>query len=115
MFQTLPVTDLYYIWNRLCTKANCKIRGLILLLRVGTLWRCGDGLFFEVSPLSSDALLTTLHPLIENVLQTVGRKLQEDSVTGGFDLLIWFEKSRIRMGQDLDCNGCSDGGGGCHH
>jgi hypothetical protein len=48
------------------------------------LWRCGDGLFFEVPPLASDALLTTLHPLLENVLQTVCRKLQEDSGTGGF-------------------------------
>jgi hypothetical protein len=36
--------------------------------RVGTLWRYGDGLFFEVLPLASDALLTTLHPLLENVL-----------------------------------------------
>jgi hypothetical protein len=27
--------------------------------------------FFEVPPLASDALLTTLNPLIENVLQTV--------------------------------------------
>jgi hypothetical protein len=35
------------------------------------LWRCGDGLFFEVPSLVSDALLTTLHPLLENVLQTV--------------------------------------------
>jgi hypothetical protein len=35
------------------------------------LWRYGDGLFFEVPPLASDALLTTLHPLLENVLQTV--------------------------------------------
>jgi hypothetical protein len=35
------------------------------------LWRCGDSLFFEVFPLASDALLTTLHPLLENVLQTV--------------------------------------------
>jgi hypothetical protein len=67
------------------TEAVCKVRGLILLLRVGTLWRCGDGLVFEVSPLASDALLTKLHPLLENVLQTVCRKLQEDSGTGGFD------------------------------
>jgi hypothetical protein len=36
-----------------------------------TLWRCGDGLFFEVPPLASDALFTTLYPLLENVLQTV--------------------------------------------
>jgi hypothetical protein len=48
-----------------------KFVGLTLLLRVGTLWRCGDGLFFEVPPLASDALLTTLHPLLKNVLQTV--------------------------------------------
>jgi hypothetical protein len=27
--------------------------------------------FFEVPPLASDALLTTLHPLLENVMQTV--------------------------------------------
>jgi hypothetical protein len=31
------------------------------------MWRCGDGLFFEVPPLARDALLTTLHPLLENV------------------------------------------------
>jgi hypothetical protein len=41
------------------------------LLRVGTLWRCGDVLFFEVPPLVNDALLTTLHPILENVLPTV--------------------------------------------
>jgi hypothetical protein len=53
------------------TRVVCKVRGLTLLLRAGTLWRCGDGLFFEVPPLASDALLTTLHPLLENVLQIV--------------------------------------------
>jgi hypothetical protein len=68
------------------TRAVWKVRGLVLLLRDGTLWRVSDGLFFEVPPLASDTLLTTLHPFIENVLQTVGRKLQEDSGTGGFDL-----------------------------
>jgi hypothetical protein len=35
------------------------------------LWRCDDGLIFEVPPLASDALLTTLHPFLKNVLQTV--------------------------------------------
>jgi hypothetical protein len=50
--------------------------------------RCGDGLFFEGPPLASDALLTMLHPLLENVLQTVCRTLQKGSGTGGFDLLI---------------------------
>jgi hypothetical protein len=38
---------------------------------VGTLWRCGDGLFFEVPPLASDALLITLHPLLENGVTVV--------------------------------------------
>jgi hypothetical protein len=65
--------------------------------------RCGDGLFFEVHPLASDALLTTLHPLLENVLQTICHKLQEDSGTGGFDLLIWLVNPRNLMGRDLDC------------
>jgi len=32
------------------------------------------GLFFEVPPLASDAFLTTLHPLLENVLQAVCSK-----------------------------------------
>jgi hypothetical protein len=31
------------------------------------LWRCGGVLFFEVPPLASDALLTTLHPLLVNI------------------------------------------------
>jgi hypothetical protein len=47
---------------------------------------CGGSLSRSTSLLASDALLTTLHPLLENVLQTVCRKLQEDSGTGGFDL-----------------------------
>jgi hypothetical protein len=63
-----------------------KVGGLALLLRVGTLWRCCDGLFFEVPTLASDALLTTLHPLLENVLQTVYPKLRKDSRTGGFEI-----------------------------
>jgi hypothetical protein len=57
------------------TRAAWKFRGLTLFLRLGTLWKCGDGLFFEVPPLASDILLTTLHPLLENVLQTVCCKL----------------------------------------
>jgi hypothetical protein len=38
--------------------------------------------------LASNALFKTLHPLLENMLQTVRHKLQEDSGTGSFDLLI---------------------------
>jgi hypothetical protein len=82
------------------TRGVCIVRGLTLLLRVGTLWRCGDGLLFEVLPLASDALHTTLHPLLENVLQSVCRKLQ-DSGTGGFDLgtpFSWLEKPINLMG-----------------
>jgi hypothetical protein len=80
-------------------RAVCKVRGLTLSHRIGTLWRCGDGLFFEVPPLSSDALLTILHPLLENVLQTVDY----------FEILYlgapfsWLEKPRNRMGRNLDC------------
>jgi hypothetical protein len=54
-------------------------------LQVGALWKCDDGLFLKVPPLASDALLTTLHPLLENMLQTVCCKLQEDSGTFSFD------------------------------
>jgi hypothetical protein len=80
-------------------RAIWKVRGLILLLRVGTLWRCGDGLLFEVPPLASDALLSTLHPLLENVLQTVDHF--EISCLGA--PFSWLEKPRDRMGRDLDC------------
>jgi hypothetical protein len=58
-------------WKCYTTRAVCKVRGLTLLLREGTSWRCGDGISFDVPPLKSDVLLTTLHPLFENVLQTV--------------------------------------------
>jgi hypothetical protein len=82
-----------------CTRAVCKVRGLTLLLRVGTLWRCGDGLFFEVHTLASDSLFTTLHPLLENVLQTVDHF--EISCLGA--PFSWLENPRNRMGRDLDC------------
>jgi hypothetical protein len=84
------------------TRAVCKVRGFTLLFRFGTLWRCGDCLFSEVTPLASYALLTTLHPLLENVLQTVCRKLQGDSGADSFYLFIWLEKPISRMGRDLD-------------
>jgi hypothetical protein len=54
------------------TRAVFKVRGLTLLLRVRIFWRRRDSFFFKVPPLASDALLTTLHPLLENVLQTDG-------------------------------------------
>jgi hypothetical protein len=75
---------LYHIY----TRDALKVCGLSLLLGVGTLWRCSDGLFFKVPPLVSDALLTMLHPLLENMLQTICHKLQEGSGIGSFDLLI---------------------------
>jgi hypothetical protein len=61
--------------------------------------RCGDGLFFEVPPLASDALLITLHPLLENVLQTVDNF--EISCLGA--PFSWLGKPRNRKGRDLDC------------
>jgi hypothetical protein len=89
----------------LSSRAVWKVRGLTLLLRVGTLWRCGDGLFFEVSPLAIDALLTTLHPLLENVLQTVDHF--ETSCLGS--PFSWWEKFKHHMGRDLNwilCSAC---------
>jgi hypothetical protein len=56
------------MWN---TRIVCKVRGFTLLLWVRTLWRCGDGLFFKVPPLASNALLTMLYPLLENMLQAI--------------------------------------------
>jgi hypothetical protein len=85
------------------TRAVCKVRGLTLLLRVRTLWRCGDGLFFKVPPLASDALLTTLRPLLENVLQTVDHF--EISCLGSH--FSWLEKPRYCMGRDLKWILCS--------
>jgi hypothetical protein len=60
---------------------------------------CGDGLFFEVPPLASDALFTTLQPLLENVLQTVDHF--EISCLGA--PFSWSEESRNRTERDLDC------------
>jgi hypothetical protein len=61
--------------------------------------RCGDGLFFEVPPLASDALLTTLHPLLENVMQTV-EHFEIFCLGPSFS---WLEKPRNLMGRVLDC------------
>jgi hypothetical protein len=68
-----------------------------------TLRRCGDGLFFEVPPLTSDALLTTLRPLLENVLQTVDHF--EISFLGA--PFLWLEKPKNRMERDLNWILCS--------
>jgi hypothetical protein len=62
------------------------------------LGRCGDGLFFEVPHLASDALLTTLHPLLENVLQTVDH-FEIPCLGAPFS---WLEKPRNRMERDLN-------------
>jgi hypothetical protein len=64
---------------------------------------CGDGLFFEVPPLASDALLTTLHPLLQNVLQTIDNF--EISCLGA--PVSWVEKPRNGMERDLNWILCS--------
>jgi hypothetical protein len=76
------------------TRAVWKVRGFTLLLRVGTLWRCGDGLFFEVPPLASVALLTTLHSFLKNVPLTVDH-LEISCLGAPFSFL---EKPRNLMG-----------------
>jgi hypothetical protein len=63
------------------------------------MWRCGDGLFFEVPPLARDTLLTTFHPHLENVLQTVDH-FEISCLEASFS---WLERLRNRMGLDLDC------------
>jgi hypothetical protein len=63
------------------------------------LWRCGDSLVFEVPPLASNALLTTLHPLLKNVLQTIDH-FKISCLGAPISLL---EKPRNHVGQDLDC------------
>jgi hypothetical protein len=50
---------------------------------------CGGAVMvslFEVPPLANCALLTMLHALLENMLQTVCHKLKGDSRIGSFDL-----------------------------
>jgi hypothetical protein len=80
-------------------RAVFKLCGLTLILQVGALWRCGDGIFLEVPPLASIACLTTLHPLLENVLHIVDHF--EISCLGA--PFSWLEKPRNLMGRDLDC------------
>jgi hypothetical protein len=63
------------------------------------LWRYDNGLFFEVPPLASDELPTTLHPQLENVLQTVDH-IEISCLGAPFS---WLEKPRNLMGRDLDC------------
>jgi hypothetical protein len=62
---------------------------------------CGGAVtvFLWRTSLASDALLTTLHPLLENVLQTVDHF--EISCPGS--PFSWLEKPRNRMERDLDC------------
>jgi hypothetical protein len=86
------------------TKAVWKVHGLTLLLRVRTLWRCGDRLFFESPPLASDSLLTTLHPLLKNMLQTVDHFKISCLLEAPFS---WLEKPRNRMERDLNWILCS--------
>jgi hypothetical protein len=89
-----------------CTRAVCKVRGLALFLRVGTFWRCGDGVWFWKYLPWQAMHLTTLHPLLENVLQTVDHF--EISYLGA--PFSWSEELRNRMGARSGLyGGCSNG------
>jgi hypothetical protein len=55
---------------------------------------------FEVPPLASDALLTTLHPRLENVLLQTVDHFEISCLAAPLSRL---EKPRNRMGRDLDC------------
>jgi hypothetical protein len=57
---------------------------------------CGGAVtvsFSKYLPWQAIHFLTTLHPLLENVLQTTYRKLQEDSGTGDFDVRVSVSKA----------------------
>jgi hypothetical protein len=75
----------------------CKFHGLTLLLQVRTLWRCSDSVFFKLPPLASNALLTMLCPLLENVVQNIDHL--EISCLGS--PYLWLEKPRNCMGWAL--------------
>jgi len=80
------LTVLLLLWCSLWKTSN-HVWGLFekfvdLLFWVIALWRCGGDLFFQVPPLVSNVLLRVLHPLVENVLQTICCKLQENSEIG---------------------------------
>jgi hypothetical protein len=67
------------------------------------LWRCGDGLFFRsTSPLASDALLTTLHPLLENVM-TCKPLITSKFLTSSELPFHGWKSPEITWGRDLDC------------
>jgi hypothetical protein len=87
--------------NKFNTSDVCKVRELTLLIRVRTLWRCGDGLFFEVPPLASDALLTTLHPLLKNCCRLL---ITWKFLASELPPFSWLEKRRNRMERDLNCS-----------
>jgi hypothetical protein len=73
------------------TRAVWKVRGLTLF-RVETLWGCGDSIFFEVPPLTSSALLTTFHPLLENGVTVVSKELflgRRSDLSGASALRYW--------------------------
>jgi uncharacterized membrane protein len=55
----------------LYTKAACRVHGITLLPRVGTLWSAVTVSFSKYLPWQAMHFLTTPHPLLENVLQTV--------------------------------------------
>jgi len=50
--------------------------------------------FSKCPPLASDTLVTTFYPLLENVLQTVCHKFQEDIGTVRFDVRFSVSKAR---------------------
>jgi len=81
------------IWLK--AMAVWKVRELSFLLWVRKLCRCGDVLFLEVTPWTSEAYLTIFHPLLENVLQTFCSNFQEDSGTRSFDILITLKSAEI--------------------
>jgi hypothetical protein len=57
------------------------------------LWRCGDGLFFEVPPLASDALLTTLLFVVGKAQKLHGARSELNSMFG-LEKVDWWDPIR---------------------
>jgi hypothetical protein len=81
--------------------SHMKVRFKFLGVLRGTFEMFVDSPYYllQVGTFCGGALLATLHPLLENVLQTVD--YFEISCLGA--PFSWLEKPRNRMGRDLDC------------
>jgi hypothetical protein len=70
-YQRKDTTKCNKWWNFKNKRTVYKVRGLTLLLRVGTMWRCGDRLFFEADDLMGTAIIPIRTSAIRSRARTV--------------------------------------------